>query len=90
MNRPHFGISLARSAQKKFDKLDHATQARVSKAINALRIDPRPAGAIMLKGRRGFMRIRVGDYRVIYTVHDDRLVIVVVDLGHRSDIYDDI
>ena len=48
--------------------------------------DPRPTGAKSLRGRDG-MRVRVGDYRIIYTVRDDVLLVVVVDLGHRREIY---
>ncbi|MET9023706.1 type II toxin-antitoxin system RelE/ParE family toxin [Actinopolymorpha sp. NPDC004070] len=50
-------------------------------------VEPRPHGAQALQGRSGLLRIRVGDYRVIYEVQDARLVVLVVDLGHRRDIY---
>jgi mRNA interferase RelE/StbE len=58
---------------------------RIKAATESLRDDPRPAGAKMLTGMHGIMRIRVaGDYRVLYTVDDDRLVVLVVDAGHRA------
>ena len=56
-------------------------------AIALLADDPRPPAARMLRGRPG-LRVRVGDYRVIYTVADDVLLVVVVTLGHRRDVYD--
>lgn len=49
--------------------------------------DPRPPGARALQGRPG-LRVRVGDYRILYTVDDDVLLVVVVRLGHRRDVYD--
>jgi mRNA interferase RelE/StbE len=55
-------------------------------AIYALANDPRPHGCKKLKGRIGY-RIRVSHYRVIYTISDTALVVVVIDLGHRKEIY---
>lgn len=62
-------------------------QARVQGAIALLGEDPRPPGAQALRGRPG-LRVRVGNYRIIYTINDGILLIVVVTLGHRSDVYD--
>lgn len=49
--------------------------------------DPRPPGARALRGRDGY-RVRVGDYRIIYTIRNDVLVVVVVTVGHRRDVYE--
>jgi mRNA interferase RelE/StbE len=49
--------------------------------------DPRPPGAEMLKSGESELRIRVGDWRVIYVVHDDELLVLVIKIGHRGDIY---
>jgi len=68
-------------------KLDPAAQGRVQGVIALLAQDPRPPSARALKGRPG-LRVRVGDYRVIYTVEDQVLLIVVVTLGHRRDVYE--
>jgi len=69
-------------------KLDRPVAERIKAATESLRDDPRPAGAKMLTGMHGVLRIRVaGDYRVLYTVDDDRLVVLVVDAGHRRQIY---
>jgi mRNA interferase RelE/StbE len=63
-------------------KLDRPVVERIKAATESLREDPRPAGAKMLTGMHGVLRIRVaGDYRVLYTVDDDRLVVLVVDAG---------
>ena len=56
-------------------------------AIGSLSENPRPQGYRKLKGRKGY-RIRVGDYRVIYEILDDILLIDVIDLGHRKEIYE--
>ena len=60
---------------------------RIRAAAEALLVNPRPAGAIMLTGVHGVMRIRVGDYRILYTIDEGKLVVLVVDAGHRRDIY---
>lgn len=65
-------------------KLDRPVVERIQVATESLRDDPRPSGAKMLTGMQGVLRIRVaGDYRVLCTVDDDRLVVLVVDAGHR-------
>lgn len=84
---PRFTVNVPRSAQKTLSKLDRQVQTRLITALTALETDPRPDGAIMLKGHHGYLRIRVGNYRTVYTVHDDALVIVVIELGHRRGIY---
>jgi mRNA interferase RelE/StbE len=69
-------------------KVDRPFVERIKAATESLRENPRPTGAKMLTGMHGVLRIRVaGDYRVLYTVDDDRLVILVVDAGHRRQIY---
>lgn len=60
---------------------------RTRGAIALLAEDPRPPGARALRGRPSY-RIRVGDYRVLYNINDDVLVIVVVTVGYRRDVYD--
>jgi mRNA interferase RelE/StbE len=60
---------------------------RLQAAIALLAEDPRPPASRPLRGRPAW-RVRVGDYRVIYTIEDDVLLIVVVTLGHRRDVYD--
>jgi mRNA interferase RelE/StbE len=69
-------------------KLDRPVVERIKAATDSLREDSRPAGAKMLTGMHGVLRIRVaGEYRVLYTIDDDRLVVLVVDAGHRRRIY---
>jgi len=84
----HYRIELRPAAVRALRKVDPQIRHRIHGAIALLAQDPRPPGARALRGRPGF-RVRVGDYRIIYTVTDDvLLVVVVVTLGHRRDIYD--
>ncbi|MEU8022583.1 MULTISPECIES: type II toxin-antitoxin system RelE family toxin [Micromonospora] len=75
-------------AAKLLRKLDRPVQARLLAAIAGLAIQPRPAGVKALTGHPGLLRIRSGSYRIVYTVRDDELIVLVVHLGHRSDVYD--
>ncbi|WP_233201899.1 type II toxin-antitoxin system RelE/ParE family toxin [Cryobacterium sp. Y11] len=81
-----YRIEMRPAAVKSLRKIDDQDRGRIQGAIALLGEDPRPPGAKALQGRDG-LRVRVGTYRIIYTVHDDVLVIVVVTLGHRKDIY---
>ncbi len=74
-------------ARKAFLSLDRQVRKRVGAAIDGLAAQPRPPGAKALAGTTGVVRIRVGDYRILYEVHDDQLVVLVIDVGHRRDIY---
>lgn len=82
-----YAISYVRSAAKAISKLDRPTAVRIIEAIELLAGDPRPSGCIQLKGGDGEFRIRVGDYRIIYDVEDDQLVILVLRIGHRREVY---
>ena len=82
-----YRIELRPAAVRALRKLDPPIARRLRGAISLLAQDPRPPAARPLKGRPG-LRVRVGDYRIIYTVVDDVLLVVVVTLGHRRDVYD--
>ncbi len=82
-----YRIELRPAAARALRKLDPQIRHRVQGAIALLAQDPHPPGARALQGR-SCLRVRVGDYRIIYTVADDVLLVVVVTLGHRRDIYD--
>ena len=84
---PRYRIELTREALRALAKLDKPVRRRVQGAIDRLADDPHPAGMIALRGAPGAFRIRVGDYRVIYVLHDDLLLVVVIDIGHRRDVY---
>ncbi len=80
-------VELRPAAAKALRKLDPQVRGRIQGAIALLAQDPRPPAARALQGRPG-LRVRVGDYRIIYTVQDDILLVVVVTLGHRGEIYE--
>lgn len=69
------------------DKLSDTIAAPIFEAIISLKQNPRSTGYIKLKGRNAY-RIRTGDYRIIYEIIDDILLVDVINLGHRKDIYD--
>jgi mRNA interferase RelE/StbE len=81
-----YRVELRPAAVKALRQVDRQDRGRIQGAIALLSQDPRPPAARALQGRPG-MRVRVGDYRIIYTVEDDILLIVVVTLGHRKDVY---
>jgi len=84
---PEYRIQFTAKADRQLRKLSRGTQKKLSAAVDALASDPRPAGARYLRGREDLWRIRVGAYRIVYAIEDDRLVIVLVKLGHRRDVY---
>ncbi|MCL2395772.1 MAG: type II toxin-antitoxin system RelE/ParE family toxin [Acidimicrobiaceae bacterium] len=84
MNR--YRIEVRPAAVRSLRKLDPGVRPRIEGAIALLAQDPRPPASRPLRGRPGY-RVRVGDYRIIYTIQDDVLLVVVVALGHRRDIY---
>jgi mRNA interferase RelE/StbE len=81
-----YKIEVTNAALRQLRKLPKSIQPRIRGAIELLAEDPRPPASRPLQGRDGY-RVRVGDYRIIYTVNDDVLTIVVVALGHRREIY---
>jgi mRNA interferase RelE/StbE len=82
-----YRIELRPAAVRALRRLNPPIRHRVQGAIALLAQDPRPPAARALRGRPG-LRVRVGDYRIIYTVTDDILLVVVVTLGHRREVYD--
>ncbi|MEN6449414.1 MAG: type II toxin-antitoxin system RelE/ParE family toxin [Thermoguttaceae bacterium] len=81
-----YAVEILRSAQTQLAKIDREDRLRIIVAIRELGNVPRPPGCKKLGGRPAW-RIRVGVYRVIYEVHDDRLRVLVVRIGHRRDVY---
>ena len=82
-----YEIRLTKRVERQLSKLVPEVQIRLQIAIDALDENPRPDGVKKLKGKDNQYRLRVGDYRIIYTIEDQKLLIVVVQLGARSDVY---
>jgi mRNA interferase RelE/StbE len=81
-----YRIELRPAAIRTLKQIDHQDHDRIRGAIALLGENPRPPGAKALYGRPG-LRVRVGNYRIMYTLQDDVLIVVIVTLGHRRDIY---
>lgn len=79
-------VELLPSAARDLRKLDHSIQVRIARRIDRLAIDPRN-DAIKLRGAEDVWRARVGDYRILHVIEDDRLLVVVIRVAHRRDAY---
>jgi mRNA interferase RelE/StbE len=83
-----YRVLIKSSAAKEIEAVDQKKdRQRIVAKIQALADDPRPAGCEKLSGEQDRYRVRVGRYRVIYSIGDDELLVVVVRVGHRKDIY---
>lgn len=82
-----YRISLKRSAEKDLQRLSPEVASRIVNAIDSLGSDPRPRGYAQLKGQRDRCRIRIGDYRVLYSIDDRNHEVTVSGIGHRREAY---
>lgn len=89
MDEGRYQVSLQPTALRELATLPIAVQRRIGRAIDALAIDPRPRGSKQLVGRptERIWRIRVGDYRVLYDIRDAELIVLVIRIGHRREVY---
>lgn len=85
---PEYEITFARSASKELEALPAAIVARVFPKIEALASDPRPRGSKKLRGETALWRIRISDYRVIYSIDDDAHIVDITAVRHRSKAYE--
>ena len=81
-----YRIDYAPAAAKQLRKFDREIYVRIRPVIDALANNPRPSGCTMLTVEKRY-RIRVGDFRIVYEIHDSRLLVLVVRIGHRSNVY---
>lgn len=81
-------IRLSPAAARELRKFDPAVRRRIQAVLELLADDPRPPSAKRLVGGAGEWRVRTGNYRIIYEIHDDRLVIVVLRMARRRELYD--
>ena len=82
-----YAVELLPSAARELSRLEASVQRRIGHAIDHLAEEPRPPGAAKLRGADAVWRLRVGDYRILYVIEDPRLLIVVVKIGHRREVY---
>jgi mRNA interferase RelE/StbE len=81
-----YQVIILKSVRKDLDRLPDDVAGRILARLAGLETNPRPADVKKLKGRDAW-RIRVGDYRVIYEIHDRILQVIVITVGHRREIY---
>lgn len=82
-----YTIEFSRRAEREFKGLPKGVQLRLVPKIDSLADDPRPRGVKKLEGEEELYRIRVGDYRVIYQVQDKALIVLVIKIADRKEVY---
>ncbi|MFN4878173.1 MAG: type II toxin-antitoxin system RelE family toxin [Aphanizomenon sp.] len=82
-----YEIIITKSIQKQLDNLPNNIQERVYDKISQLAEEPRPDGVVKLKGYDNEYRIRIGDYRLVYEIQDEQLIVLLVQCKHRRDVY---
>jgi mRNA interferase RelE/StbE len=82
-----YHVEFTKQAAKQFKAVPSQEQQRMKPRIDALSVDPRPNGVTKLAGEENIYRIRVGNYRVIYNIQDHQLLVLVVKIGHRRNVY---
>ncbi len=89
VSKPHrrYRIELKPSAVKTLAAIPKPDRLRIARRIDALADDPRPDGAVKLAGEDDLYRVRAGDYRIVYQIQDRVLLVLVVRIGHRRDVY---
>ena len=82
-----YSVELKPSAAKDLASLPKDVQRRLSRKIDSLSFNPRPPGCEKIKGEDDIFRVRLGDYRLVYLIFERRLLILIVKIGHRKDVY---
>ena len=81
-----YKVKIKPSAVKELEKIPKKDLQKLTKMIQSLSINPRPHGCEKLSGQERY-RVRKGNYRIIYSIEDDILIVYIVKIGHRKDIY---
>jgi mRNA interferase RelE/StbE len=82
-----YRIEFTPRAEKNFKSLDGSIRGRIKQRIDSLALNPYPQGIKKIEGEEGLYRLRVGDYRILYQVKTKILLVLIVGIGHRRDIY---
>ena len=83
----HYNVVIKATAQKQILRLPKIYYTKIKKAILRLADEPRPHGCKKLTGHDNIYRIRIGIYRVVYSIEDDQLIVFIFDVEHRKDAY---
>lgn len=81
-----YRIEIKRSAVKELNSIPQKEIGKILRKIKSLSSNPRPEGCTKLTNREDY-RIRVGNYRIVYSIHDDILLIIIIKIGHRKEVY---
>jgi mRNA interferase RelE/StbE len=81
-----YQVILKRSAEKELDALQTSIRERINRRLLALKETPRPSGVKKLQGEESY-RLRIGDYRVLYTIDDNSKQVFIIAIGHRREVY---
>lgn len=82
-----YNVVVEKAVIKQLQKIPPPYYSSIKEALEGLAVNPRPSGYLKLKGREGY-RIRVGTYRIIYEIKDKLLVVLVITIAHRKDVYE--
>lgn len=82
-----YRVSLTATAVKERKRIDSVVRVRIDRALRSLQLEPRPVGVKKLTGKEQDWRVRVGDYRILYAIDDDRQQITIWRIAHRRDVY---
>lgn len=80
-------VTFSRSARKELERMDEPLLGRVFLKIERLAKNPRPTGCTKLEGSTNLWRVRIGDYRVVYSIDDNNRIVVISIISHRGDVY---
>ncbi|NRA34981.1 MAG: type II toxin-antitoxin system RelE/ParE family toxin [Polyangiaceae bacterium] len=84
---PKYRVDVAPAATRAIDALDGSIRPRVIRKIMGLKEEPRPAGCKKLAGSDNLWRIRMGSYRIVYTIEDAEVLVLVTRVAHRREVY---
>lgn len=82
-----YGVIVEKSVLKQLQKISQSDYRKIKAALSHLANNPRPVGYSKLKNRSGY-RIRIGNYRIIYEINDNQLIVLIITIAHRKDVYE--
>ncbi|MCD4830738.1 MAG: type II toxin-antitoxin system RelE/ParE family toxin [Anaerohalosphaeraceae bacterium] len=82
-----YKVQLDDKVVKYLQKLDADLKKRIFRKLRSFKNNPRPNGCVGVKGMKNLFRVRIGDYRIVYQIEDKKLLVLVVRVGHRKDVY---
>ena len=82
-----YSVEISRTAEKQLRRLDAHDRRQVAHALLGLADDPHPPGSRKLSGYRDVFRVRVGVFRVLYSIEGSNLIVIILKVGHRKDVY---